>query len=184
MIREVGPDPLVWDQESRRKQRKVDVRVIFDFASLPGPLGFLHGPQVQVHDWCRCSCLALQCQSAVQACWFLQLLALACRLWGYIGHFGISYLAVLILFEQWAGHRFLNEKFTRSHVRANRPISISSALVSEGTKIRQGCRFISCLVRALGKLHGGLGRFLPWHMSRLRHLWWDQCSHSFSSRPL
>ena len=33
--------------------------------------------------------------------------------------------------------------------------------MSEGTEIRQGCQFISSLVRALAKLLGGLGRFLP-----------------------
>ena len=38
-------------------------------------------------------------------------------------HFGVSYPEVLILFEQWAGHRLLSEKVTRPHVRANRPIS-------------------------------------------------------------
>ena len=37
-------DPLVWDQGSRRKRRKVDVRVNVDLAGLPGPPGFLHGP--------------------------------------------------------------------------------------------------------------------------------------------
>ena len=51
-------------------------------------------------------------------------------------------------------------------------------------------RFFLCrsLVRALAKLPGGLGRFLPCelgsHMSRLRHLGWNQCSHGLSSRPL
>ena len=54
-----------------------------------------------------------------------------------------------------------------------------SVPVSEGIEIRQGCRFIRSLVRALGKLPGGLGRFLPCtvgsHMSRLRGL---------TSRPL
>ena len=42
--------------------------------------------------------------------------------------------------------------------------------------------------RALAKLPGGLGRFLPCslgsHMSRLRHLGWNQCSHGLTSRPL
>ena len=36
-------------------------------------------------------------------------------------------------------------------MRALRPISISSVAVSEGIEIRQGCRFISSLVRALGQ---------------------------------
>ena len=50
------------------------------------------------------------------------------------------------------------------------------------------CHFLSSSVRALAKLPGGLGRFLPCslgsHMSRLRHLGWNQCSHGLSSRPL
>ena len=94
-------------------------------------------------------------------------------------HFGASYLEVLILFEPWAGHRLLSEKVTRPYVPAHSPISISSVPVSQGLEIRQGCRFISSLIRALGKLPGGIGRFLPCsvggHESRLRHLGWDQC---------
>ena len=97
-----------------------------------------------------------------------------------LGHFGTSYLEVLILCEQGAGHRLLSEKVTRPHVRAHRPISIS-CVPSEGIEIRQWCRFIRSLVRALGKLPGGLGGFLPCsvggHMSRLRHSGWEQCSH-------
>ena len=98
-----------------------------------------------------------------------------------LGHDGISFLELLILFEQWAGHRLLGEKVTRPHVRAGRPTSVSSVPVSEGMEIRHGCQFISSLVRALGKLPGGLGRFLPCqvgaHLSRLRHLGWNQCSY-------
>ena len=105
-----------------------------------------------------------------------------------LGHFGVSFLELLILFDKWAGHRLLSEKVTRPHVRANRPILIPSVLVSEGIEIRHGCQFISCLVRALAKLPGGLGWFLPCgigsHMSRLRHLGWNQCSHGLTSRPL
>ena len=84
-------------------------------------------------------------------------------------HFGVSYLEVLILFEQWAGHRLLSEKVTRPHVRALRPISTSSVLVSEGIEIWQGCRFISSLVRPLvcslvslaGSCHVRLGVMCP-----------------------
>ena len=60
--------------------------------------------------------------------------------------------------------------------------------MSEGIEIRHGCQFLSSLVRALAKLLGGLGRFVPCHlgshMSRLRHLGWNQCSHGLTSRPL
>ena len=69
-------------------------------------------------------------------------------------------------FEQWAGHRLLSELVTRPHTRAGRPILVSS--VAEGMEIRHGCRFISSLVRALGRLPGGLSRFFAlsyWYSS-------------------
>ena len=77
---------------------------------------------------------------------------------------------------------------TRPHVRANRPISFPSVPVSDGIEIRHACQFISSFVRALATLPVGIGRFLPcgvgFHMSRLRHLGWNQCSHGLTSRPL
>ena len=97
-------------------------------------------------------------------------------------------MELLILFEQWAGHRLLSEKVTKPHVRGNRPIFIPTVRVSEGIEIRHGCQFISSLVRALAKLPSGVGGFLPCgvgsHISRLRHLGWNQCSHGLTSRPL
>ena len=186
-----APDPLVWDQGSRPKVRQLAVRVNVDLASLPGPPGFLHNSWVQVHAghitgadisaWPFCVRILVRFTS------FLGTLH-----WPSgsddLGHFRISFLEILILFEQWAGHRLLGEKVTRPHVRAGRPISVSSVPVSEGIEIRHGCQFISSLVRALGKLPGGLGRFLPCqvgtHLSRLRHLGWNQCSHGLTSRPL
>ena len=135
--------------------RKVDIRVIVGLASMPGPPGILHGPWVQVHGGCVTGadiavwpcCVSLPCKPVA----FLGSLHWPADS-GDLGHFGISYLEVLVLFEQWAGHRLLTEKVTRPHVRAHRPISISSVPVSEGIEIRQGCRLISGLVRALGKL--------------------------------
>ena len=77
-----------------------------------------------------------------------------------LGHIGVSLLEVLILFEQWAGHRLLSEKVTRLHVHAHCP-TISSVPVSEGIEIPQDCQFISRLVRALGKLPSCNGMFCP-----------------------
>ena len=186
-----APDPLVWDQGSKPKVRKLAVRVTVDLASLPGPPGFLNCTWVQIvagrisdddiAAWPKSVGILIKFSS------FLSQLH-----WPSgsvdMGHFGVSFLELLILFEQWAGHRLLCEKVTRPHVRAGRPISVSSVPVSEGIEIRHGCQFISNLVRALGKLSGGLGRFLPCqvgtHLSRLRHLGWNQCSHGLTSRPL
>ena len=43
-----APDPLVWDQGSRPKVRKLAIRVNVDLASLLGPPGFLKSSWVQV----------------------------------------------------------------------------------------------------------------------------------------
>ena len=43
-----APDPLVWDQGSRPKVRKLAIRVNVDLVSLLGPPGFLGGPWIQV----------------------------------------------------------------------------------------------------------------------------------------
>ena len=50
-----------------------------------------------------------------------------------MGHFGVSCLE--LLFEQWAGHRLLNGKVIRSHLRAHRPISFSSVLYQRELKL-------------------------------------------------
>ena len=185
-----APDPLVWNQGSRPKVRKLAIRVNVDLASLPGPPGFLNSSCVQVD--------AGHITGADISTWPYSV-GLLFRFTSFLGtlhwpsgsvdlgHLGISFLELLILFEQWAGHPLLGEKVTRPHVRAGRSILLPCVPVSKGIEIRHGCQFLSSLVRALAKLPGGLGRFLPCglgsHMSRLRHLGWNQCSHGLTSRP-
>ena len=67
-------------------------------------------------------------------------------------HFWVSFLELLILFEQWAGHRLLSEKVSRPHVRDNSQKLVACVPGSEGVEIRHGCQFVSCLVRALAKV--------------------------------
>ena len=43
-----APDPLVWDQGSRPRARKLAIRVYVDLASLPGPPGFLNNSWIHV----------------------------------------------------------------------------------------------------------------------------------------
>ena len=85
---------------------------------LPGPPSFLHSSWIQVDsghitgsDIAACVGILVKITS------FLKTLH-----WpsgsADEGHFGISFLELLILFEQWAGHRLLSEKVTRPHVRA------------------------------------------------------------------
>ena len=161
-----------------------------DLASLPGPPGFLDNSWIQVD--------AGHITGVDIAAWPYSV-GIMVRFTSFLGtlhwpsgavdlgHFGISFLALFILFEQWAGHRLLCEKVTRPHVRAGRSVLLPSVPVSEEIEIRHGCQFLSSLVRALAKLPGGLGRFLPCglgsHMSRLRHLGWNQCCHGLTSRP-
>ena len=123
-----APDPLVWDQGSKPKVRKLAIRVNVDLASLPGPPGFLNNSWIQV-DAGRITGIDV-------AAWpysvhiFIHFTSFLSTLhWPYgavdLGHFWISFLELLILFEQWAGHRLLGEKVTRPHVRANRPFFTS-----------------------------------------------------------
>ena len=122
-----------------------------DLASLPGPPGFLNGLWTQVNGG--------HISGAEVAAWPYSV-GILCRFTSFlstlqwstgsddIGHFGIAFLELLILFEQWAGHRLLSEKVTRPHVRADRPILIPSAPVSEGIETRHRCQFLSVQVKA------------------------------------
>ena len=89
-----APDPTVWDRGSRCKQRKVDIRVNVDLATLPP--SFLNGPWVQVHG-----VLILLPGLLVSVCcvnsslsWVPDIGRL--MLW-ILGHFYMSYLEVLFL---------------------------------------------------------------------------------------
>ena len=119
-----APDPLVWDQGGRPKARKRAMRVNVDLASLPGPLGFLNGPWVQVHGGHISGCGFAAWPYSVGIL-FLFTSLLSTLHWPTgsedFGHFGVSFLELLILFEQWAGHRLLSEKLIRHHDRAHRP---------------------------------------------------------------
>ena len=155
-------DPLVWDQGSRLKARKLAIRVNVDLASLPGPPGFLDGPWVHFNGghisgsdiaaWPYCVGILIRFTSFLSALHWP-----SCS--DDFRYFGVSFVELLILLELRAGHRLLSEKVNWPHVRENRPTLIPSAPVSEGIEIRHDCQFISSLVGALTQLPGGLGRF-------------------------
>ena len=120
MVRVVRPlILLVWDQGSRPKVRKLAIRVNVDLASLPGPPGFLNSSWVQVNaGHITGSDIAAWPYSVGILLKFTSFLSTLHWPSGSadLGHFGISFLELLVLFEQWTGHRLLSEKVTRPHV--------------------------------------------------------------------
>ena len=105
-----------------------------------------------------------------------------------LGHFGISFLELLIFSSNGLDTDCLVKRLLDLMLELVVLFYFPSVPVSEGIEIRHGCQFLSSLIRALAKLPGGLGRFLPCnlgsHLSRLRHVGWNQCSHGLDSRPL
>ncbi len=120
-----APDPLVWDQGGRPKARKLAIRVNVDFAP-----GFLGGPWIQVHGGRISGADVAAWPYSVGILCFTSFFGTLHWPIGSddIGQFGVSFWELLILFEQWAGHRLLSEKMTRPHVRADRPILIRSCV--------------------------------------------------------
>ena len=106
---------------------------------------------------------------------------------GDLGIGGVSYLELLILYEQWAGERLVVESAVPFAERVGRPISVSAVPIGPGIHIGRSCRFLGSLFRFLALLPGGLVRFMPCHIGanhcRLRHLGWEKCGHGLTSRP-
>ena len=95
-----------------------------DLASLPGPPGFMGGPWIQLHGGSISGAdIAVSPDSVGILCKFTAFLGTLHWPVGSedLGRFAVSFLELLILFEQWAGHRLLSEKVARPHVWANRP---------------------------------------------------------------
>ena len=104
-----------------------------------------------------------------------------------LGKFCISYLELLIMFEQGAGHQVNLCKIIRLHLRARRPIVGTILPASIGDEIRRGCQFIHGLFRSTGHLRGDLATSVPCqpgaHFTGRIQLGWVQCGHDPSSRP-
>ena len=105
-----------------------------------------------------------------------------------LGPGGISYVELLILYERWAGERLRVEDSLPKYRRPGRSISVSAAPLVPDTHIWKRCRFLGSMLRALTKLPGGLGRFIPGRIGanhgRLRHVGWEKCCHGLTCRPL
>ena len=71
--------------------------------------------------------------------------------------------------------------------RGSYPISVSAVPAGPSIDIWRCCRFLGSVLRALGQLPGGLGRFIPCRIGanhcRLRALGWEQYGHGLTCRP-
>ena len=77
---------------------------------------------------------------------------------------GVSFFELLILFEKWAGERLRVEFSLPKYRRPGRPISVSDAPSCPDADIRNLCQFFATMMRALCRLPGGIGRFIPGHI--------------------
>ena len=137
--RGTAPDPLIWDQGVGTTSARWIF--VFNLATLPGPPCFLREPSVSVHGGSIGGAdVASWPYSVSLLCKFVSLWVLCIglvepRMWATLVFF---LLEVMILFEQWAGHRLLSEKVIRPRDRAHRLISISSVLYRKELKSRLG----------------------------------------------
>ena len=93
-------------------------------------------------------------------------MALFC--WG-----SISFVELLILYERWAGERLRVETSIPKFSGPGGPSSVSAAPLCPDAVIWKLCPCCGCMLRALRRLSGGLGRFVPGRIGanhRLRHL--------------
>ena len=62
---------------------------------------------------------------------------------------GVSFVEVLVLYEQWAGERLCLESAIPRYRRVGRPISVSAVPFGPGIDILRSCRFfgshLSCI---------------------------------------
>ena len=105
-----------------------------------------------------------------------------------LGPGGVSSVELLILYEKWAGERLRVEFSVPKYRRSGRPISVSAAPLCPDADCRNLCQYLATMMRALCRLPGGIGRFIPGRIGanhcRLRHIGWQKCCHGLTCRPL
>ena len=150
-------DPMVWSAGSLPKRRRV-VHVVRNFAVLPGLLALWLGEWVTGHSvaigadgvaqWpCTPGFLVKWVSFIGSLHWLVESVDL--------GVGGFSYVELLIIYELWAGERFVLEKAHPGYLRPGRPISVSAVPFGPGIDIWRSCRFIGALMRSLCLLPGG-----------------------------
>ena len=186
----VALHPTVWSSGSLAEKRKVRASA-WEFAWVPGPIGLWR------HGSSGCPCIEV-CDAdvgfwpysvglLVKLCSFLSSLHWPSTV-DDLGVGGVSFVELLILYERWAGERLVLEMSVPKSRRLCRPISVSAVPAGPSVDIWRSCRFLGAMIRALGDLPGGLGRFLPCRIGtnhcRLRSIGWERCGHGLRSRSL
>ena len=185
----LAPDPMVWSAGGKQKRRR-PIEAVREFAMLPGPQrlwvgGWFRWPviNITVDDVAR---WPFSPGSLVKLAAFLSGLSWPAEVVD-LGAGGVSYVELLILYERWAGERLRIEESTPKYRRPGRPISVSAAPSCPDADIWKLCRYFGHMLRALVRLPGGLGRFIPGRIGanhgRLRHVGWEKCCHGLTCRP-
>ena len=185
-----APDPMCWCAGSKPKKRKA-MDPVRDLAMVPGPVGL---GQNGSFKWPRIDITAadiglwpFSTSALVKLAAFLSSLTWPSTVED-LGAGGASFIELLILYEKWAGERLRVEFSLPKYRRPGRPISVSVAPSCPDADIRNLCQFFATMMRALCRLPGGIGRFIPGRIgenhSRLRHVGWQKCCHGLSCRPL
>ena len=186
----LAPDPLVWSAGGRVKRRR-PVEVVRNYAMLPGPQrlwtgSWIRWPAIVITDG-DLGCWPFSPGALVKLAAFLGSLSWPSEV-SDLGPGGISYVELLILYERWAGERLRLEDSLPKFRRPGRSISVSAAPLCLDTQIWKLCRLLGNMLRALAKLPGGLGRFIPGRIGAnhgwLRHVGWEKCCHGLTCRPL
>ena len=185
----LAPDPMVWSAGGKHKRRR-PIDSVRDYAMLPGPRRLWVGSWFQwpviniteddVARWpFSTGCLVKFAAFLSSLTWPGEVVDL--------GAGGVSYVERLILYERWAGERLRIEESLPKYWRPGCRISVSAAPLCPDADIWKLCRFLGHMFRALVRLPGGLGRFLPGRIGanhgRLRHIGWEKCCHGLTCRP-
>ena len=185
----LAPDPMVWSAGERLKRIR-PVEAVRDYAMLPGP------QRLWVGGWFKWLDIHISGDDVgrwpfftgalVKLAAFLSSLSWPSEVTD-LGPGGASYVELLILYERWAGERLRIEEALPKYRRPGRLTSVSAAPLCTDADIWKLCRFFGHMLRALVRLPGGLGRFIPGRIGAnhgsLRHVGWEKCCHGLTCRP-
>ena len=158
----VALHPTVWSGGGLVKRRRVRVSAL-EYARVSGPIGLWRQGSV---SW---PCIEVSGADVGFGPYSVGLLVKLCSFLSSLhrpsivtdlGVGGVSLVELIIRYERWAGEKLSVSKLRRFY----RPISVSAVPAGPSIDIWRSWRFLGAMLRALGGLPSGLGRFLPCHL--------------------